>query len=74
MMALEEQSPNIASGVHLGRAGDDVGAGDQVTSRHVMCSTSPRTAPHRALQLAVSSGSCTQHGSAASVTVVVGDG
>ena len=50
MMALEEQSPNIASGVHLGRAGDDVGVGDQVTSRHVMCSTPPphRTAPRTA--------------------------
>ena len=34
-MALEEQSPNIASGVHVGRSDDDVGAGDQVIGREV---------------------------------------
>jgi len=29
MMALEEQSPNIAQGVHVGRRDEDIGAGDQ---------------------------------------------
>lgn len=31
MLALDEQSPNIAAGVHINRSIEDLGAGDQVT-------------------------------------------
>ncbi len=29
IVAIEEQSPDIAKGVHVGRAAEDIGAGDQ---------------------------------------------
>jgi len=30
MLAIDQQSPNIAAGVHINRTAEEVGAGDQV--------------------------------------------
>lgn len=37
MICLEQQSPNIADGVHVNRTDDDIGAGDQVQDTTLLC-------------------------------------
>lgn len=37
MSCLEQQSPNIADGVHVNRSDEDIGAGDQVQKTRQNC-------------------------------------
>lgn len=47
MSCLEQQSPNIAEGVHVNRSEEDIGAGDQV----LMSMTSAHTSSNHMVML-----------------------